>query len=372
MSSIYIHIPFCKQRCIYCDFHFVISKNKEEELIKSIIKEIRTRKDYLKNKKLNSIYFGGGTPSIISTHLIKKILKNISEVFIITDNTEITIEANPDDINKKKLDDYFNMGINRLSIGIQSFDDEILKSLNRSHNSMQAKNSIEITKNSKIENISVDIMFNLPSQDLKILDESLNICFDYDINHLSIYGLTIEPNTIIHKKILQNKVDKPSDKIFIKQYNHITNLSEEKGYLNYEISNFCKKNYESNHNKNYWFGSEYLGVGPSAHSFNGLSRRWNVKNNLLYMKNLKNNTRYYQSETLSKKDIYNEYIIRRLRTRKGINTKEINQKSHKNFFLKKIQSWQKDGYVSNKKNNYFLERKGKIICDKITESLFLI
>ena len=372
MSSIYIHIPFCKQRCIYCDFHFVISKKKEKELINSIIKEIRTRKDYLKNKKLSSIYFGGGTPSIISTHLIKKILKNISEEFIITDNTEITIETNPDDINKKKLDDYFNMGINRLSIGIQSFDDKILKSLNRSHNAMQAKNSIEIAINSRIKNISVDIMFNLPNQGLTKLDESLNICFGYDINHLSIYGLTIEPYTVLHKRILQNEINKPSDAIFIKQYNHIADLSEKKGFLNYEISNFSKKNYESNHNKTYWFGSEYLGVGPSAHSFNGLSRRWNVKNNFLYMKYLKSDTKYYECETLSKKDIYNEYIMRRLRTNKGINIKDIKHKTHKIFFLKRIKSWQKDGYISNKKTFYFLERKGKIICDKITESLFLI
>ena len=372
MSSIYIHIPFCKQRCIYCDFHFVISKKKEKELINSIIKEIRTRKDYLKNKKLSSIYFGGGTPSIISTLLIKKILKNISEEFIITDNTEITIETNPDDITKKKLDDYFNMGINRLSIGIQSFDDKILKSLNRSHNAMQAKNSIEIAINSRIKNISVDIMFNLPNQGLTKLDESLNICFGYDINHLSIYGLTIEPNTVLHKRILQNEINKPSDAIFIKQYNHIADFSEKKGFLNYEISNFSKKNYESNHNKNYWFGREYLGVGPSAHSFNGLSRRWNIKNNFLYMKYLKSDTKYYECETLSKKDIYNEYIMRRLRTNKGINIKDIKHKSHKIFFLKNIKSWQKDGYISNKKAFYFLERKGKIICDKITESLFLI
>ena len=348
------------------------SKKKEEELINSIINEIQIRKDYLKDKKLSSIYFGGGTPSIISTHLIKRILKNINETFTISNNTEITIEINPDDINKKKLDDYFCMGINRLSIGIQSFDDEILKSLNRSHNSIQAKNSIEIAINSRIKNISVDIMFNLPNQDLKKLDESLNICFGYDINHLSIYGLTIEPNTVLHKRILQNEINKPSDETFIKQYNHIADLSEKKGFLNYEISNFCKKDYESNHNTNYWFGSEYLGVGPSAHSFDGYSRRWNVKNNFLYMKHLKSDTKFYESETLTKKDIYNEYIIRRLRTSKGININEIKHKTHKIFFLKNIQFWQNDGYISNKKTNYFLERKGKIICDKITESLFLI
>ena len=183
------------------------------------------KKRLFKNKKLSSIYFGGGTPSIIST-LIKKILKNISEEFIITDNTEITIETNPDDITKK-LDDYFNMVLTDY-IGIQSFDDEILKSLNRSHNAMQAKNSIEIAINSRIKNISVDIMFNLPNQGLTKLDESLNICFGYDINHLSIYGLTIEPNTVLHKRILQNEINKPSDAIFIKQYNHIADLSEKR------------------------------------------------------------------------------------------------------------------------------------------------
>ena len=372
MSSIYIHIPFCKQRCIYCDFHFVISKKKEEELINSIIKEIRTRKDYLKDKKLSSIYFGGGTPSIISTHLIKKILKKISELFIIAENTEITIETNPDDINKKKLDDYFNIGINRLSIGVQSFDNKILKSLNRSHNSMQAKNSVEIAINSRIKNISVDIMFNLPNQGLKKLDESLNICFSYDINHLSIYGLTIEPNTVLHKRILQNDISKPSDEIFINQYNHIADLCEKKEFINYEISNFCKKNYESNHNKNYWLGSEYLGVGPSAHSFNGVSRRWNVKNNSLYINWINNNKKYYRSETLNKKDIYNEYIITRLRTNKGVSIKEINNSDHKIFFLKRINYWQKNGYVSIINNYYVLERKGKLICDKITESIFLV
>ncbi len=372
MSSIYIHIPFCKQRCIYCDYHFVVSKKKEDELINSIINEIRIRKDYLKEKKLSSIYFGGGTPSILSTHLIKKILKNIGDVFIVSKNTEITIEINPDDINKKKLDDYFKIGINRLSIGIQSFDDEILKSLSRSHNSMQAKSSIEIAINSQIKNISVDIMFNLPNQDLIKLDESLHSCFDYEINHLSIYGLTIEPNTVLHKKILQNKINKPCDEMFIKHYNHIADLCQKMGFLNYEISNFCRENYESNHNKNYWLGNEYLGIGPSAHSFNGISRRWNVKNNSLYINWLNNNKKYYESETLNKKDIYNEYIIRRLRTKKGVNVEEIENKSHKTFFLKNIKPWLNHGYVSNEAQNYFLERKGKIICDKITESLFLI
>jgi len=372
VSSIYIHIPFCKQRCIYCDFHFVVSKKKENELINSIIKEIQIRKDYLKEKKLSSIYFGGGTPSIISTHLIKKILKTISNVFIISNNTEITIEINPDDVNKIKLDDYFKIGINRLSVGIQSFDNETLKSLNRTHNSAQAKKSVEIAINSQIKNISVDIMFNLPNQSLKKLNESLNICFNYDINHLSIYGLTIEPNTILHKKILQKKFNKPCEEMFIKQYNHIADLSQKKGFVNYEISNFCKKNYASKHNKNYWLGNEYLGVGPSAHSFNGVSRRWNVKNNSLYINWLNNNKKYYESETLNEKDIYNEYIITRLRTNKGVNIKEINNRDHKTFFLKRINYWQKNGYVSKRNNYYVLERKGKLICDKIIESIFLI
>ena len=371
MSSIYIHIPFCKQRCTYCDFHFVTSIKNEDAMVNSIISEIQQRRKYLSEKKLNSIYLGGGTPSIISTGSIKKIIKKINDIYTLNKNTEITIEVNPDDVNKKKLNDYFNIGINRLSIGIQSFDDEILKSLNRSHNSIQAKKSIEIAINSQIKNISLDIMFNLPNQNLKKLDESLNICFNYGISHLSIYGLTIEPNTVLHKKILEKEINEPCDEMFIKQYNYIIDLCKKKGFTNYEISNFCKEKHESKHNKNYWFGKEYLGIGPSAHSFNGIKRRWNIKNNQIYVRNIDKKEKYFNNETLHKKDFYNEYILKRIRTNLGIDINEIDI-SYKNYFLNKMKYWVNEKYVVKFKNRYVLKNKGKLICDRITESLFFV
>ncbi len=373
MAGIYIHIPYCKRKCTYCSFHFRISQNDKSEVLNSIRQEIKQRKDYLNGKGVRSIYFGGGTPSILSVSEIKLLIKNIYELYSVNDDTEITMECNPDDLTALKLASYKKIGINRLSIGVQSFDDCDLKFMNRSHNSKEAINSIELAKEAGFKNITVDLIYGLPNQTLKEWEKNLEIMFSLGIQHFSAYSLTIEKKTALYHLVKNKKVTVLTDKKIIAQFNLLQATAKEHGFIHYEISNFGKRGYFSKHNSSYWKGNHYLGVGPSAHSYNGNSRRWNVSSNSKYISNI--NTNYFEQEELNMAQQYNEYICTSLRTIWGANNTIIKNRygsSVELHFLNEIRKWEAKKYVVSKSNIYTLTTKGKMLVDAIASDLFIV
>ena len=375
MSSIYIHIPYCKQRCTYCNFYFQISQTNKIKLLKSIQQELIERKNYLKGEKITSIYFGGGTPSILMADEIKAIINSIYNVYVVKNDAEITIECNPDDITKTKLLSFEKMGVNRLSIGVQSFDDDDLKFMNRSHNAKSAIKSIKTAKKCGFKNITIDLIYGLPEQTLEKWEKNLNIMFSLGIQHFSAYSLTIEENTVLYHLIKNKKINLMSDKKILDQFNLLQLKARENEFIHYEISNFGKKSYFSRHNTGYWKNNHYLGVGPSAHSYNGKIRRWNVSSNEKYILNINTKTCYFEQEKLNLYQQYNEYILTSLRTMWGINQSLINERygtkitSH---FLKEIKKWEVKKYISVNIPNYTLTSKGKVFVDRISSDLFIV
>ncbi|HOH55971.1 MAG TPA: radical SAM family heme chaperone HemW, partial [Paludibacteraceae bacterium] len=276
MAGIYIHIPFCSQRCSYCNFFSVVSINLLNEVIDAIIKEFSIRKDYLKNEPVQTIYFGGGTPSLLTIQQIEKLLNTIYKNFPVEKNAEITFEANPDDLTEKYLSDLKKTGINRLSIGIQSFDDNKLKILNRRHNAFQAVEAVRVAQRSGFNNISIDLIYGLPFQSLIEWENDLDKAFSLPIQHLSAYALTFEEKTLLLKQKEKKLIEPADEELMIKMYELLLNKSNQNGFDAYEISNFSLPEFYSRHNSSYWTQTPYLGIGPSAHSFNGFSRQWNV------------------------------------------------------------------------------------------------
>ncbi|MFC0183923.1 radical SAM family heme chaperone HemW [Pseudarcicella hirudinis] len=283
---LYIHIPFCKQACHYCDFHFSTSLKAKKEIITSICNEIRLQKDYLADKNLETVYFGGGTPSILNEEDLAMIFETISHHFNIKKDAEITLEANPDDLTKEKLQLFKKYQINRLSIGIQSFNENHLKSLNRVHNAHEAESCVKYSQDLGIENISIDLIYAIPAPDHLIWEDDLAKATSLGINHISAYSLTIEPQTVFGKWLKQGKIQAIDDEFAARQFEMLIDTLAAKGYEQYEISNFASESLYSRHNTSYWKQEEYLGVGPSAHSFNGSSRQYNISNNALYVKSI--------------------------------------------------------------------------------------
>lgn len=374
MAGIYIHIPFCKQKCRYCNFYSTASLKYQKDFIDALTKEIKLRKEYLSNEKVNTIYFGGGTPSMLSTTEISYIINSINNTFDVDRDAEITLEANPDDLDKDKIDDIKKYTpVNRLSIGIQSFFDDDLHYLNRIHSSMQAQSSIENALKAGFNNITIDLIYGIPTLSDKKWKENLKFFFEYKIPHLSSYSLTIEPKTaldvLIKKKKLENIVE--SENI-----NHFKILLEETNkynFIHYEISNFALEGHYSKHNSNYWLGGNYLGVGPSAHSYNGKSRQWNVMSVKRYCEEEKPENIIDQKEYLSKDQLFNEYILTSLRTSWGCDIEHIKNvfgEKYCHHFEKNSKDALKEKKVIRKRNIYTLTNKGKLFADGITSSLF--
>ncbi len=335
--------------------------------------EIKQRKNYLNGKDVRSIYFGGGTPSILSASEIKLLIKSISELYSVNDDAEITIECNPDDLSASKLSLYKKIGVNRLSIGVQSFDNVDLKFMNRSHNSKEAMTSIEIAKEVGFKNISIDLIYGLPNQTLKKWEKNLEIMFRLGIQHFSAYSLSIEEKTALYHLVKNKKIAVLTDKKIIDQFNLLQVKAKEQGFIHYEISNFGQKGYFSEHNTSYWKGSHYLGIGPSAHSYNGNSRRWNVASNSKYISNI--NTNYFDQEELSTIQQYNEYIYTSLRTIWGVNNTIIKSRYGSVIelhFLNEIRKWETKKHVVSNLNIYTLTTKGKILADAIASDLFIV
>lgn len=375
MAGIYIHIPYCKQKCCYCNFHFRTTHADKPEMLQSIKKEIKLRKSYLGENIINSIYFGGGTPSIINTKEISSLIKQIENNFIIDNNAEITLECNPEDLTQEMLNNLKKTRINRLSIGVQSFDDKDLIFMNRSHNSEQAIKCISLAQKIGFKNISIDLIYGIPKQTNEKWEENLTKMLDLNIQHFSAYALTIEPKTKLAHLIKTKKIKELSETKIIDQFNKLIDVAEKNNFIHYEISNFGKEGFFSNHNTSYWENKHYLGVGPSAHSFNGESRTWNISSNKKYISGVLNNTGYSETEILSTEQKYNEYILTNLRTIWGVNLDYIKKQFNidiLNHFKSHIQKWEIEKKIEKYKNSYTLTRQGKLYADAISSNLFII
>ncbi|MDX1700240.1 MAG: radical SAM family heme chaperone HemW [Melioribacteraceae bacterium] len=373
MAGIYIHIPFCKQACHYCNFHFSTVLKQKSEILTAIQQEIKMRKDYVGGEKLKSVYFGGGTPSILEISEIEKLLQLIRSEYSLTSDCEITIEGNPDDLTKDKLEEYKYMGVNRLSIGIQSFLEDELVFMNRSHDVDQAFACLENAKASGFLNINMDLIFGSPLQSIADWEYNLQQFINFEIAHLSCYALTIEPKTVFHHRIAKKTMKPLDDKKQANQFLLARKMLLADGYEQYEISNYAKNKLYAIHNTNYWRGEKYLGVGPSAHSYNGMTRQWNISNNSMYIKAIHEGTTYFQIETLKPSDSYNEYVMTSLRTIWGCNVaviEKIHAKYAKHFF-EKIQAKLSEGLIIKKAEAYCLSETGMLFADGIAADLFV-
>ncbi len=319
MAGLYIHIPFCKQRCTYCDFHTIIAPKQMPELVQSLIQEMHLRKDYLKNEVIETIYFGGGTPSLLTPRMFQQIFSTIYELFTVDENAEITFEANPDDITPVYLKDISALPFNRISMGIQSFDDVDLKAINRRHTAQQAKDAVKIAQKSGFNNISIDLIYGLPNQTLASWQQQIEHVFSLNVQHISVYGLTFEKGTKLWRQRENAELEAVDDDTMNEMYDLLLITMEENGLEAYEISNFAKPGFRSRHNSAYWKLNPYLGIGPSAHSYDGESRQWNVSSNTKYIRAINDNKEYFENEVLTANDNYNDYVMISLRTREGAN-----------------------------------------------------
>ena len=373
MAGIYIHIPFCKQSCHYCNFHFSTSTKNKDEVLDAIENEIK-QKGQATNEAISTIYFGGGTPSILDVNEINSIIKRIYKEFNVESEAEITIEANPDDLNKEKIINLSLTEINRLSIGVQSFIDKELKIMNRAHDSKKALNSIEISKK-YFNNISIDLMYGVPDSTIESWAFNLDTVSQFDINHISSYALTLEPKTALESFVRKLIVDMPDEGLVYDQYNLINKKLEPLGFINYEVCSFAKENFFSKNNSAYWLRKKYIGIGPSAHSFDGKSRSWNISNNKKYIDQIKKGKSFYKKEKLSKVDQYNEYVMTGFRTIWGVSANFIENNFNskfKNYFTDRIQKHIDQKNIIVKDDIYTTTNEGRFLADGISSDLFLV
>jgi oxygen-independent coproporphyrinogen-3 oxidase len=340
-----------------------------------MIKEIELRQNYLKSNVLYSIYFGGGTPSLLENTDFIKIFQKIKEQFKISENCEITVECNPDDLSTEKLTFLKRIGVNRLSIGIQSFKEEDLLFMNRSHNRQQALDCVKEAQKLGFTNISIDLIYSLPQQSLEDWKHNLDIAFSLDIQHISSYSLTIEEKTKLAQLIKNKEIKELEDIESVKHFDLLNEECQKNKFIGYEISNYGQEGYFSKHNSNYWLAKQYLGIGPSAHSYNGKSRSWNISNNTKYIKSLEENILPSEIEILSKNQQYNDYIMTTLRTIWGIDIEFIKinfEKSTYDYLLNQIEKWVKSEDIYKKEEKVYLTTKGKYISDSICSDLFIV
>ncbi len=372
MAGLYIHIPFCKKACNYCDFHFSTQLNNKSDLIKAICKEIKIKKNYLKDNLLTSIYFGGGTPSLLTENELDEIFNFIKQNFIFENNIEITFEANPDDINLNNLKAWQKNGVNRLSIGLQSFNNEELLWMNRAHNAQESERSVKLAQDIGFKNITIDLIFGSKFQTLQSWENTLQKAINLNTQHISSYNLTIEQKTVLGLKHSKGQEPAISDDLSGKQFILMTDILKAAKFIHYEISNFGKESYFAIHNSNYWLGKHYIGIGPSAHSYNGETRQWNIKNNSQYISKLNNDETFFEIEKLTSQNKYNEYVLTRLRTIWGCNIKEIETLFGKKIGLHFLNEIKKQiNFIEEKNGIFILNAKGKLLADGIAADLFL-
>ncbi|MCV6628904.1 MAG: radical SAM family heme chaperone HemW [Flavobacteriaceae bacterium] len=375
MSSIYFHIPFCKQACHYCDFHFSTSLKNKEKLLRAMQIELQRRREELPKAPLQSIYFGGGTPSLLSAEEIEILLAECASYFNFSPQIEITLEANPDDLHPQKIEQLSQTGINRLSIGVQSFFEEDLQFMNRAHHAQEALDSIELAKQ-YFDNLTVDLIYGIPTADHKRWEQNLQHLIGLELPHISAYALTVEEKTVLAHWIRKKKIAPLDEKKASDQFHFMVDFLTQRGYEQYELSNFGKEGYYSVNNTAYWEAKPYLGIGPSAHSFDGNTRSWNIANNSKYCHSiLEINQMPITTELLSENDKYNEYIMTALRTKKGIGILDVTQRFG-TFFEKYLKqqaiTYIKKGWLEANDGRLYCTQEGKFFSDGIASDLFYV
>ncbi len=382
MAGIYIHTPFCKSKCAYCNFFSLASESKINDYVEALKKEIVLRKNYLGDETVKTIYFGGGTPSLLSVKNIEEILELLNKNYEIISSPEITLEINPDTINREKMSSLKQIGVNRMSVGIQSFDDDDLRYLGRRHDSRHAMQVLEDLKHTDFEKITLDLIYGMPTLTEEKWNKNLDIFFSTGITHLSAYALTVEPKTILGQRIEKGELQSVSEEDTIRHYNILVDRTKENGFEHYEISNFAKEGFRSQHNSIYWRDEKYLGLGPSAHSYDGISRQWNISNLTKYIQlvgdaetqRCRDAELFYEKEILSTEDKFNEYVMTSLRTSWGCDIEKIERdygKSYAHHFLRNIKKYLENGEMLKENNTYFLSEEGKLFADGIAADLFL-
>ena len=392
MSGIYIHIPFCKQACHYCDFHFSTSLKKKDEMILALAKEIEMRKSEFQDAIVETIYFGGGTPSILSIEDLRFLIDAVYRNYKVVENPEITLEANPDDLHldfarfdyetdlsvraksRTIFEAYKEIGINRLSIGIQSFFEDDLKLMNRAHNAEESKKCLEIASQ-YFDNISIDLIYGIPEMSNEKWLQNIETALSFGVPHISSYALTVEPKTALHSFIQKGIIPQPDDDVAQEHFQILVDKLSENGFIHYELSNFGKENFFSKNNSSYWLGKKYIGIGPSAHSYDGKNRGWNVSNNSLYIKSIQENKLPIKIENLTKTDRYNEYIMTGLRTIWGVSLERVEQefgKTYLDYLNKQAAKFIEDHLLFVDENILRTTKKGKFLSDGIASDLFLL
>ena len=368
LAGIYIHIPFCKQACHYCNFHFSTSLQYKNELLEALLKEIDLQKNYTGSETVESIYFGGGTPSLLSVGEFIMIIEKIKTDFALKADTEITLEANPDDITEEKLIGWEKAGINRLSIGIQSFFDEDLIWMNRAHNAQQAADNLQLAKK-YFDNITIDLIYGTPALTNEKWKQNIDSAISMNIPHLSCYALTVEPKTPLYKMIKQGQTENVNPEKQSEQFLLLMEWMEKAGYEHYEISNFSKSGWRSRHNSSYWMGKNYLGIGPSAHSFNGTERQWNISNNNKYIESINYGIIPFEKEILTPVQKQNEYIMTSLRTMEGLKLEKFEGVSLDRL-IAASRKFIDSGLIKLENNSLLLTNNGKLFADGIAADLF--
>jgi len=374
MAGIYLHIPFCKQACHYCDFHFSTSLNRVGGVVAAMKKEIALQSEYLEGKPVKSIYFGGGTPSLLDPKHIDALIDLIHHKYNVTSQAEITIEVNPDDITKDLLRAYKKAGVNRLSIGVQSFLPEVLKLFNRAHGATEAIDCLVMVQDAGFKNYSIDLIYGFNTLSHDNWEWEVNMAIAMEVPHISAYSLTIEPKTAFGNWQSKGKLDLIDDDHAAQQFTLLNELLEKAGYDAYEISNFAKPGFRSKHNSSYWQSKHYVGIGPSAHSFNGVSRQYNIKNNALYMKALEMNELPYEIEILTPENKINERIMTQLRLMEGLDLLALKKDYQYDLEAKQgdeLRRIIKDGLANIANGNLILTPEGKLMADGIAASLFV-
>ncbi|RDV13089.1 coproporphyrinogen III oxidase family protein [Pontibacter diazotrophicus] len=374
MSGIYLHIPFCKQACHYCDFHFSTSMGLKEQTVQAIARELDLRQGYLQGQPVHTIYFGGGTPSLLNQQELQLLLATIKQLFIVSEDAEITLEANPDDLTPAKLQELHAAGINRLSIGLQSFHGPHLHMMNRAHSATESLQCVKDAQAAGFDNITVDLIYGIPAPDHSIWHRDLETLFSLGVPHVSCYALTIEPDTALGRWSKKGKFKPAEDEYTARQFEILLEQMNKHGYVQYEISNFSLPGHESKHNSNYWRGIHYLGVGPSAHSFNGISRQYNVSHNKKYVDAIAQGQVPFELEELTPADQANDYLLTSLRTIWGCDLLKISQDYGYDFrksYAPYLQELQDKDLARIEEEVLYLTDKGKLLADQITLELFV-
>jgi oxygen-independent coproporphyrinogen III oxidase len=374
MAGIYLHIPLCKKLCFYCDFYHIISSGDNTAFVDALNKEAALRKDYIGNETVSTIYFGGGTPSVLSVEDFSAMLDQIRKHYTIAEDCEISVELNPDDVNPSFLAGLKQLNFNRISLGIQSWRDADLKMLNRRHNSEQAGRALKEILYSGFENVSIDLIYGIPGMNNEEWASNLEYSFSFDIKHLSAYHLTFEPGTVFGRMLEKGVISEVDEEESIALFNTLIEKAEAAGFIHYEISNFGKPGYFSVHNSNYWKQVNYIGLGPSAHSFNGYSRQWNIRDVKGYIKSINSGKLFYEREELDLKARFNEYVMTSLRTMWGIDLDYIERTFEKegyDYIVNLAGKFKNYGLIRQDKKNLVLTNQGKIISDNIISEFMI-